>query len=399
MSITGSCLIVNLTGRDLTESIRQGAGSGKFAMPAKLAISAEQAVKSLTTADVLVMAIFADGPSSDLNTVLKEYQANLGVIPEFQLIICDEPDPNFMTAVYEFGIEQFATYEQWVQDLAAVQRHATEKMQDPESSEYKCVHLTRTIKGVDQAAIEQAEASVRGMAEYDFRIAFASGKALEATGKYDEAINTLKGARTLNKRFRPASSSLGEVLVATGRVDEAIEIFQQLEATNPHSAERKANLAAAYVEKGDFAKAQEYASAAASLAPESSVAKEAQAQILLGQGKVGEAFAMMDSMSQVGPFFAAKLNDMGVKLSKAGKAKSAIALYNKAHKIVRQELKYKISLNAALACRRMGAFDLAIQYVDRCEKEYGKPFAKLDKIRSAIVAESQGAQQDKKGVA
>jgi tetratricopeptide (TPR) repeat protein len=98
---------------------------------------------------------------------------------------------------------------------------------------------------------------------------------------------------------------------------------------------------------------------------------ETRAQICLGTGKIGEAFQLMDQMSEVGPFFAAKLNELGIRLSQAGKGKSALALYQKAHKIVRSELKYKISLNAALACRRLQEFDMALKYIIRCRKEYG----------------------------
>jgi hypothetical protein len=113
---------------------------------------------------------------------------------------------------------------------------------------------------------------------------------------------------------------------------------------------------------------------------------EARAQVLLCTGKIGEAFKLMDDMSEVGPFFAAKMNELGIQLSQAGKGKSALALYQKAHKIVRPELRYKISLNAALACRRLKAWDLALKYLTRCQKEYGASFSKIDKIRESIEA-------------
>ena len=73
------------------------------------------------------------------------------------------------------------------------------------------------------------------------------------------------------------------------------------------------------------------------------------------------------------------------------KGKSALALYQKAHKIVRAELKYKISLNAALACRRLKEWDMALKYVARCEREFGATFPKLAKIRQAIA---EGKAQD-----
>jgi tetratricopeptide (TPR) repeat protein len=105
---------------------------------------------------------------------------------------------------------------------------------------------------------------------------------------------------------------------------------------------------------------------------------------------------MMDSLSDAGPMFAAKLNEVGVKLSQAGKAKSALVLYQKAHKIVRNELKYKLSMNAALACHRLGDYDLALKFLARCQKEYGSSFPKLEKIRGAVT--SAKAQQAKVSV-
>ncbi len=224
------------------------------------------------------------------------------------------------------------------------------------------------------------------MAEYDYRIAYAKGKAAEATGDYNSAAAAYDQSRQMNKMFRPSSASLGESLLITGKVDDALEVFKTLEKTNPYDVERKANIAAAYIEKGDFASAQRYVEAAAKMAPGNSRVLEAQAQVLLCTGKVADAFKLMDNMSDVGPFFAAKLNELGIQLSQTGKGKSALALYQKAHKIVRPELRYKISMNAALACRRLREWDMALKYVARCEREYGSALPKLDKIKEAVIA-------------
>jgi tetratricopeptide (TPR) repeat protein len=92
-------------------------------------------------------------------------------------------------------------------------------------------------------------------------------------------------------------------------------------------------------------------------------------------------------MKDVGPYFAAKLNDLGIKLSQAGKGKSALSLYNKAHKVVRPELKYKISLNSALACRKLGEYEAGLKYVARCAKEFGSMYPKLQKIKETMLKE------------
>jgi hypothetical protein len=77
---------------------------------------------------------------------------------------------------------------------------------------------------------------------------------------------------------------------------------------------------------------------------------------------------------------------MGIKLSQANKGKSALALYQKAHTIVKKELRYKVSLNAALACYRLEDFATALKYLDRCEREYGGILDKAAKIRNACKA-------------
>ena len=187
----------------------------------------------------------------------------------------------------------------------------------------------------------------------------------------------------MNKHFRPADSKLGENLMVIGKVDEAIDVFMKLEKTNTRDAGRKAQLASAFMEKGDFDKAKEYLAEAKRFNPDHPGIREAQAQMFLATGKAGEAFKMMDQLVEVGPFLAAKLNEMGIKLSQSGKGKSALALYQKAHRVVRKELKYKVSLNAALACYRLKQYKMSLKYLLRTEKEYGRKLEKVEKIRKA----------------
>lgn len=381
-----TCLIVDLTGAGLAEAWPAVIQAHDFAIAVKTASSLVEAQALLGAGQVLTQVIFANSPSGDVQALLKSFQSNVGCIPDFQAIVCDEPDPAFMAGVFEYGVEQFFSTETWAQDASAMAREALRVVTDAATAESKTVSLTRTIRGADQAAIAKAEESLGDLADYDYRVAFAKGKAAEATGQYERASTVFASARAMNKMFRPSAASLGETLLVTGKVDEALKVLAGLERTNPFDVERKANLAAAYVEKGDFETAQKYVDQATAMAPSNSRVLEARAQVLLCTGKIGEAFKLMDDMSEVGPFFAAKLNELGIQLSQAGKGKSALALYQKAHKIVRSELKYKISLNAALACRRLKAWDMALKFVTRCEKEYGAAFPKLQKIRESIHA-------------
>lgn len=381
-----TCLLVDLTGANLAQAGQEKMAELELAADLTFAASREEAVAVFGSGSVLTQVIFAKENGPELQALLKAFQTHVGCLTEFQAIVCDEPDPALMAGAFEFGIEQFFSLATWPSEVAALTRHAAQLAADPSSAEAKTLALSRSIKGADQSEIKRATENLGDLAEYDYRAAFAKGKAAEAQGDYNAACDAFSSARGMNKMFRPSASSLGETLLVTGKVDEALDVFKQLEKTNPYDFERKANLAAAYIEKGDFAQAQKYVDAAEKLAPGHSKILEAKAQVLLCTGKVGDAFKLMDGMSDVGPFFAAKLNELGIQLSQAGKGKSALALYQKAHKIVRSELRYKISLNAALACRRLQAWDMALKYAHRCEKEFGASFPKLEKIKETIRA-------------
>lgn len=389
MTTEWTCLLVDLTGSDLADTWRAKTEGLDVAANISCVSSVEEAQMMLNSGSVLVQILFANDYSGDVQTLLRTFQSNIGCIAEFQAIVCDEPHPVFMAGAFEFGIEQFIASTTWPAEVAAVLRNAVALVGDPTTAEAKTVTLSRSIRSADQNAIQRAAKELGSLVEYDYRAAYAKGKAAEATGDYQSAVDAYSQSRDMNKMFRLSSASLGESLLVTGKVDEALAVFKSLEKTNPYDVERKANIAAAYVEKGDFEAAQRYVDAATKLAPNNSRVLEARAQVLLCTGKVGDAFKLMDDMSEVGPFFAAKLNELGIKLSQAGKGKSALALYQKAHKIVRPELRYKISLNAALACRRLKAWDMALKYVTRCAKEYGSNFPKLEKIRAALVQEKQ----------
>lgn len=380
-----NCLLVDLTGSDLAETWQEKISVLDLPVKVSFAGNVEEAQILLNNGGILNLVIFSDQNSGDVQLLLKSFQSNVGCIADFQAIVCSDPSAAYMAGVFEFGVEQFFARETWPEEMAAMIRKAVATLADPSSAEARTVALSRSIRSADQAAIQRAAKEINDLAEYDYRAAYAKGKACEATGDYDGAANSYKQSSSMNKMFRPGNSSLGETLLVTGRIDEALELFRNLEKTNPYDVERKANIAAAYIEKGDFEAANRYVEIAEKIAPNNSRVLEAKAQVLLCTGKVGEAFKLMDGMSEVGPFFAAKLNELGIQLSQSGKGKSALALYQKAHKIVRPELRYKISMNAALACRRLQAWDMALKYLARCEKEFGSSFPKLQKIKESIM--------------
>lgn len=384
-------LIVDLGSGELETTWENALSGQNLETKVTYAKTIEDALKAINSGQVALALYNATEKTPQLASIWKSFQQAMGAVAEMQGIICDEPSPEFMAAAYEFGIEQFISKTQWASEAAHLCQEIVAKLNDPQTAEAKAVQLQRSLISGDQAKIEEAKANLGDMGGYDFRVAFAQGKAAEAAGDYNQAIEAFSSASKMNKMFRPTSNSLGESLLITGRLDEAIAVFEKLDKTNPNDIERKTNLAAAFIEKGDFEKAQYFAAQIEKISPGSAKTTEVQAHILLRQGKIAEAFNLLDKMSDVGPYFASKLNDLGIKLSQAGKGKNALALYQKAHKIVRPELRYKISLNAALACRKLQDYDLALKYVQRCEKEFGSLFPKLLKVKQAIMQEKRSA--------
>lgn len=389
MDITA--LIVDLTDSELVDNWQEKLASFDVPFRVSCVKGHEEALAAIAGGMISPLVIFANDGSPQLTEVLRAFQGAFGPMSDFQLIVCDDPSPQYMAAVYEFGIEQFSAYESWPETVSMLCRSVQEKLEDEQSAESKTMKLASAVRTADADKIHAAKAELGDLASYDFRAAYASGRAAEATGNYDDAIEAYRNAGGMNKLFRPTSTSLGEACLITGKIDEAIAIFQKLDKSNPRDIDRKANLASSFIEKGDFETAAKYAAEAEALQPGSSRVAEIKAQVLLCQGKIGDAFALMDQMSNVGPFFAAKLNDLGIKLSQAGKGKNALALYQKAHKVVRPDLRYKISLNAALACRRLQEYDMALKYVVRCAKEYGSMFPKLAKIKETLMTERLAA--------
>lgn len=324
--------------------------------------------------------------NGDVSEVLQLFQQKTGCFPDHQMIFCDDPDPDLMMNVFEYGVEQFTDLNSWVAQFSDMVSNIAAALSDQSTTAYKCFMLNAAVKSANQNVIHEMEKDLSEDSDYDPVAAFSRGKALEAVGNYGEALKNFENAEGLNSLFRPAQSGVGEALLLSGEVDKAIEVFNKMEVSNASHGDRKLWLANAYTEKGDLEKANQYLSEAQGLKISSSKMLESKILILLASKKVGEAVKLMDQLTEIGPHLASKLNALGVSFSQAGKVKTALTVYKKAHKIVKKELRYKVSLNAALACHRGGHFDIALKYLSRCEKEYGSTFPKLEKIKRAVAA-------------
>lgn len=215
--------------------------------------------------------------------LLDTFQEKVGSLPEFQAIICDEPSPRFLIDVFEYGVEQFISFDGWAAETAELLKSSVSVLADTDSSESKTIAMQQNINRADKSKIQALDKDLEEVARFDYRVAFIRGKAAEAQGNYEKAAEAFKVAKSMNEMYRPSSNRLSESLLVTGQVDEAISVLENLERSNKRYALRKATLSTAYMVKGDLHKAEELLKEATSLFPNHSKVKEAQAQLLLRQ--------------------------------------------------------------------------------------------------------------------
>lgn len=383
------CLLVDFRKAGFKDTWQEQSDQHNFATTVAYANSAKEAESLLGAGEILTIVIFAQEYIPEINKVLAAFQKNVGCINEFQAIVCNDPHPKLLAAVFEFGVEQFCRENEWTTMAASMSRKAVASISDPDSALAKIVGLVRSIRRGKHESIIMAQDALGNLKEFDFRAAFTNGIAAEALGDYRSAIQNFKLAHSLNSKFNSAASCEAEILLLMGQNDKALALLKKIEAQNPPNINRMAALATAYSENGKVGKAAEYVKKASSAEPKNSKVLEAEAQILITAGKIDEAFKLIDQMSDVGPYFAQKLNELGIRLSKAGKAGSALEVYKKAHNVVREDLKHKITLNAALAYRRLKSYDMALKYLQRAELECGDSLDRLNKIRQTILAERE----------
>jgi tetratricopeptide (TPR) repeat protein len=76
------------------------------------------------------------------------------------------------------------------------------------------------------------------------------GVALQADGRYDEAVAHYRRAVELRPDYAPALNNLGTAYRAAGRLDDAVAAYRRAIAAQPHFPDAEYNLANALLEKG-----------------------------------------------------------------------------------------------------------------------------------------------------
>lgn len=338
---------------------------------------------AISMGKAIALIVFVDSAHSDLEKLLTNFFSKIGCLPRFQMVVCDNPSIDTLATTFEFGLATMHSTYLWQQKLLNNLEAFITTLNNPEFVESKIYSLRHNIKNNDHKKIKLLSDSLVHEYEYDYLAAFIYGRTLEVLGQYEDAQNVYTRSIELNELFMPAKATLAELLLTNRKAEEAIEIFEMFDQINPSSPRRNALLAICYLELDQIEKAEEYLSLAASLDPTEQKVKEAQALLFIKKGDIKGVLTTLNEIEDAGPYFASKINEMSVKYSKDGQSEKALSLYKRTHKIVRKELKYKISLNAALACRRKKLYDDALKYIHRCKREYGGTFPKLSNLEKS----------------
>lgn len=390
----GICLFVDIDQKGLSQDWQAPIAAKVFPMKIRTAVGAEAALKIIKTESLQALVLFGSGEHHiDMEETLAAFHKKNGIFPDFQMIICDDPKPTFMAQMFEFGVDKFANLQDWIDEVTIFLTQTNQVLNDEEAPYQKCVKLNRVVQDAVQSKIASLEKSLTIESTYSIQAAHSRAKALEAGGNYEEALAALENTSKLNSIYIPTKSSIGDNLFLNGQTDQAIQVFEDLEKRNKYSYDRKLQLANAYSERGELVVANRYIEEAIALNPKSKRTLEAKVYWLLASQKISEALGLMDQLEDVGPKLVSKINSLAVTMSQQGKGKSALLLYNKAHKIIKKSLKYKVSLNAALACHRIKEYDEALKYLDRSEKEYGGRYPKLIKIRAIVTDAMEKAKK------
>lgn len=318
-----------------------------------------------------------------LDPMMSGFFRQIGPFFDHVAIICEHFDAKMLTLVYEYGVENLFTPDQWKRERILWTMRLRKSLQEPAWSYGHS--LTRMVRCGDHVGLSRALAQADRSLECDYRVNFVIGKAQEVVGNIAGATAAFKGAVDRNPHFVLAKSAYASVLSQMGKKDEALQIQEEMQRRNSGSVERQVALAALHMERGDLKKAEEFAAAAEKFSDADPRALEARAQILLTQGKSTELMPLLDRISEGGQLLAARLNDMAIALAKSGNIDGAIELYKKTHRIVRPDLKFKVTLNVALTYLKTKQVEKCSHALDQCEREFGGSFEKLTKMREALA--------------
>jgi len=345
------------------------------------------ALQSNDDGPVVGVVVRANPKAQALVAVLRSGLNMLGPLPHLFAVILPYVNGEVASRCFEAGVETF-----WLPNSTSDHmREYFARLTHQDQTEQLIMALSRAVRLARPDGIVKTLRPIEQSASWDYRAAVAAARGREALGEYAAAQALYRSAVELEPMFRPARMALAENYLITGDFERAHGLLVQLDREFPADVDRKSALASVFLEKKDFETARQFAAAASALDPNHTRTIEALAQIHIETKEYAQALELIERMREVGPYFAAKLNEVGIQLSQTGDLQTAYRLYETAHKVVRPELRYKITMNSALALRKMNDFRGALALVERCSNEYGGMFPKLEKLKAVLLEEQKVA--------
>lgn len=393
--MTWICEVINLVAYDFRNDYYKGEFHKDEGRSFDLHFAKDQQdyIAQFESGQIIGLAIVADEYSPGIEDVVKSFSKYYGPYLHQIAIICDDPDPQYIADLWDLGIENIFPKQTWEVELRSLCAKIALEIQHSSELYGKIRSLNLRIGKGESLGDFRLDDEAKITAQFDYRTSYTLGRLFEATGKHDKSAEFYAKTRDLNISFRPAQYNLIGAYKKTGNFSGMEKISESLYQTNPENATNTYKLGQAYLlnNKVDQAKG---------LLPklegkDKKLANMLNVEILIKSPDSEKVIEYLDSIDEISDECASLLNEQGIKLAQQGKAKDALALYERAHRLVREQTKYKVSYNAALACYRMKAFKHALQYINRCEEEFGKPFPKLKNLRDKleeVIAKSNTAK-------
>ena len=235
---------------------------------------------------------------------------------------------------------------------------------------------TKSIKKIAQM-LEPFEA-------FDFFAAHHRSIALQAISDYKGSFASNNKALDLHPTYRPAMFEKLQNLIILNKPQKAYQEANRMTEMGSNSLQKKMFVIYINADLFKFEKAKEKLNELRGMISRANEL-ELQLYLLFSQEKIETALSLIEKLPHIGPILFSKINSVGIKLSNEKKGDVALTIYKKIHAHVVKELKYKVSLNAAITAYKMTKFELAIKYAKRCEQELGEKNDKAEKIKQVSL--------------
>jgi|ERR1051326_5892055 tetratricopeptide (TPR) repeat protein len=174
------------------------------------------------------------------------------------------------------------------------------------------------------------------------------GKALEDSGRTDEAISCWKEAVKLVPGHAEAQYNLGTILLEQGQAQEAVSHLQAAVKAAPGDVNSRVNLGNAYLKLERLPEATVQYAEAATLKPEAAIYRRVLGSVLLRQSRWSDAETVLTSARDLDPANAEVNRNLGVALINQGRGVEAVNFFKEAVRLQPDDSEMRFNLGLAL---------------------------------------------------